>query len=166
MEDSFENMKKLFNAESQKKAATLQKIERSKIDKLKASQKKERERLNQAVKALREERELREIRDDYLEQQKADIMNKHRIFHARKILALPDLISHPEPSKLAGRRRSRNLSSGSKDTVSSEDSDFALTFLKNAELPKVEKTINEATKNKLPPIASKQISFLQVLQNW
>lgn len=165
MEDTFENMKKLFNAENYMKASEQQKIERSKIDQLKAFQKKEKERLNCAVKVLREEREHRILKDDHLEQQKAEILCKHRKFHARKVLALPDIKTLPA-SKSGGRRRSANLSSGSGDTVASDDQDFALTFLKHAELPKIEKKIEAATKHTLPPISSKSVPFLQLLRNW
>lgn len=163
MEDTFENIKKLFNAENYLKAKEQSKIDREKRDQLKEYQKKERERLNLAVKALRDERGHREVRDGHLEQQKAEVVNKHRKFHARKLVALSEANSTVPSSN--GHRRSANLSSGSGDTVVSDiDQDFALSFLKNAEIQKEERKIDEATKTKLPPI--KKGSFLQILNNW
>ena len=159
-------MKKLFNAENYMKTAERQKIEKQKRDQLREFQKKERERLNLAVKALREEREHKIVQEDHLEKQKNEVMIKHRKLHARKLVALSESNTALSTSKSNGRRRSGTLSSNSNGTVSSEadEEDFAYTFLRNARLPKIEKEIDNATINKLLPV--KNPSFLQVLQNW
>lgn len=87
MEDTFENFKKLFNAENTVKCIQQQKFELDRVSELKAKEKKARERLNQAVKLLREDQHsLPTPAENHLEQQKLEVMFRHRKMNSRRVV--------------------------------------------------------------------------------
>jgi len=140
------------------------------ISALKEKHKRERDRANQAVKIMREDHEHnRSIAEALYERHKEDIMNKHRKFHARKVIALGSSapVEYSRPTTALNTLTFNYYSREPRDLLGGNEEDFASAFLKNSKIDDVKRTIDMSTRGKLPPIGhSKRVPFLQLLQKF